>query len=308
MGFTSDITNRIDGKKYLISTAEDKKDGGWQTAVLKHRLFGIPDLLHPAMFIGAPDKEHAREVHARVEKIVAELPLSEWESAKWELFEEILDDVFPEIAVSAPDSEGTVLTAIERARFFSLLSTDAESRLDDQAKQDSLVIVSAAGVIRLALDGAAAEFIAPEVKQPSDEKKGMFAFEQMAFALYCIGRFAFTDATLKKRDAFMNELVVSVGALLWQIAAIDIAANRFEDFFITECNQRVEEYAAYSWQEGEDSPAANTVGWQHGKKLLQIVTPEKHALKVAALGNIALRNVERLIPLVQEVIEKYEPD
>jgi hypothetical protein len=52
MGFASDITNRIDGKKYLISTAEDKK-GGWQTAVLKYRLFGIPDLLHPAMFIGA---------------------------------------------------------------------------------------------------------------------------------------------------------------------------------------------------------------------------------------------------------------
>jgi hypothetical protein len=80
MGFTSNITNRIDGKKYLISTAEDKK-GGWQTAVLKHRLFGIPDLLHPAIFIGAPDEEYARQVHARVEQIVAELPLTEWESA-----------------------------------------------------------------------------------------------------------------------------------------------------------------------------------------------------------------------------------
>jgi hypothetical protein len=41
MGYTSDITNRIDGKKCLISTAEDKKDG--QTGVLKYRLFGIPD-------------------------------------------------------------------------------------------------------------------------------------------------------------------------------------------------------------------------------------------------------------------------
>lgn len=109
-GYTSDITNRIDGKKYLISTAQDKKGGGWQTAVLKHRLFGIPNLFHPAMFIGAPDEEHARQVHARVEEIVAELPCSEWESAKWELFREILDKAFPEPGASAhtvlPNTEG----------------------------------------------------------------------------------------------------------------------------------------------------------------------------------------------------------
>lgn len=95
MGYTSDITNRIDGKKYLISTAQDKKGGGWQTAVFKWRLFGIPDLFHPAMFIGAPDEEHARQVHARVEEIVAELPPTEWESTKRQLFGEILDKAFP---------------------------------------------------------------------------------------------------------------------------------------------------------------------------------------------------------------------
>jgi hypothetical protein len=57
-----------------------KKDGGWQTAVLKYRMFGVPDLLHPAMFIGALDEERAREVHAGVERIVSELPPSEWEA------------------------------------------------------------------------------------------------------------------------------------------------------------------------------------------------------------------------------------
>lgn len=307
MGFTSDITNRLDGKKYLISTAEDKK-GGWQTAVLKYRLFGIPDLLHPAMFIGAPDEEYARQVHARVENIVAELPLSEWESAKWELFGEILDTAFPEADVSAHDAQGTALTAAERLRFFSRLSPDAASRLGNEAKQDSLVIVMAAGVIRLALEDTVTEFIDPEGKQTSDERKGLLAFEQITFALHCVGRFAFADATVKKREGFMDDLVFSVGALLWQIAAFDVEVNRFEVFFIAEYNQRADEYAAYSWQEVKDSPAANTVGWQHGKKLLQIVTPEKDAFKVAALGNIALRSVERLIPLVQEVIEKYEQD
>jgi len=58
--------------------------------------------------------------------------------------------------------------------------------------------------------------------------------------------------------------------------------------------------------EEKDSP--RDVGWEHGKKLLKIVTPEKDAIKIAALGNIALRSVERLIPLAQEVIETYELD
>lgn len=310
MGFTSNVKNRIDGKKYLISTAEDKK-GGWQTAVLRHRLFGIPDLLHPAMFIGAPDEEYARQVHARVEKIVAELPLSKWESAKWKLFEEILDNAFPEADVNADDDQGTTLTVAERSRFFSRLSPDAESRLNNEAKnQDSLVIVLAALIIRIALDDTVNEFelIDPEDKQPSDERKGLFAFEQMAFALHCIGRFAFTDETVKQREAFMDDLVFAVSAWLWQIAAFDVAGDRFGRFFATEYNQRADEYAEYSWNDVKDGPVANEVGWQYGKKLLKIVAPEKDALKVAALGNIALRSVARQIPLAQEVIEKYEQD
>ena len=307
MGYTSDITNRIDKKKYMISTAADKNGRGWQTAVLKRRLFGIPDLLHPAMFIGALDEEHARQVHARVEKIVAELPSSKWESAKWELFEEILDSAFPEAGVSTHEAQTATLTAAERSRFFSRLSPGAASRLGNEAKQDSLVIVVAAGIIRLALDDMVTEFINPKDKQPSDERKGLFAFEQMAFALHCIGRLAFTDATAKKREAFMDDLVFSVGALLWQIAAFEVAEDRFALFFATEYNLRADEYAAYPWNpEEKDSPT--DVGWEHGKKLLMIVTPERDAIKAAALGNIALRGVERLIPLVQEVIEKYEQD
>jgi hypothetical protein len=74
MGFTSDITNKVNGKKYLISTAEDKHAGGWQVAVFERKLFGVPNLLHPAMFVGALDEEHARLVHAQVEEIVATLP------------------------------------------------------------------------------------------------------------------------------------------------------------------------------------------------------------------------------------------
>jgi hypothetical protein len=103
----------------------------------------------------------------------------------------------------------------------------------------------------------------------------------------------------------MDELVYAVGALLWRIAGFDMDTDRFKVFFVTEYNTRMDEFAAYPWNaEKEGSP--RDVGWEHGKKLLKIVTPEKDAFKVAALGNMALRGVESLIPLVKEVIEKYE--
>jgi len=263
-------------------------------------------LLHPAMFIGAPDEEYARQVHARVEQIVAELPLAEWESAKRELFEEIWASEFPEADANTHAAQMTPLTAEERSRLFSRLTQDAESRLGNEGKQDSLVVM-AAGIIRAALDDDVIEFIDPEDKQASEEEKGLFAFEQMTFALHCIGRFAFTNATAKKRQAFMDDVVFCVGALLWQIAAFDVAEDRFAPFFATEYNRRADEYDAYPWNP-EEKDCPSDVGWEHGKKLLKIVTPEQDAIKVAALGNVALRSAERLIPLVQEVIEKYQPD
>jgi len=303
MGYTSDITNRIDGKKYLISTASDKNGRGWQTAVLKRRLFGIPDLLHPAMFVGALDEEHARQVHSRVERIVAELPASEWESAKWELFGESLDSAFPEPDVSTHEGQGATLTPAERSRFLSRLTPTSATRLGTEAEED-LLIVLAAGIIRVALENEITDIVA-EKEKPSDEKKGLFAFEKITFDLFCIGRFAFTQQIVQKRDPFMDDLVYAVGALLWRIAGFDLNEDRFKVLFVTEYNTRMDEFASYPWNQ-EEKDSARDVGWEHGKKLLKIVTPEKDAFKVAALGNMALRGVERLIPLAQEVIEKYQ--
>lgn len=77
-----------------------------------------------------------------------------------------------------------------------------------------------------------------------------------------------------------------------------------------------DDQAALQFGHGSDDGKYHASGWRrcieatrkYCKKLLKIVTPEKDAIKVAVLGNLALRGVERLIPLVQEVIEKYEQD
>ena len=299
MGYLSKITNRIDGKKYLVSTASDKDGRGWQTAVLKRRLFGIPDLLNPAMFVGALDEEHARQVHAHVERIVAELPSTEWESEKWKVFEEMLDKTFPEADVSTDEAQMATLTGQERSRFFSRLTPASAFRLGTEAEED-LLIVLAAGIIRLALDDEMTEILA-EGEKPSEEKKGLFAFEKITFDLFCIGRFAFTEHTAQKRDTFMEDLGYAVGALLCRIAGFDLNEDRFKVFLVTEYNTRMDEFAAYPW----DS-TGSAVGHEHGKKLLKIVAPVEHLFKVTALGAIEISGVQTLIPLAQEVIEKYQ--
>ena len=80
--------NRINGNMYMISTTVNP-EGYWETAVFESRPLGI-------MYLGGPDERCALRVHARVEKIVAELPLTEWEPAQSALFEEMGNDSFLE--------------------------------------------------------------------------------------------------------------------------------------------------------------------------------------------------------------------
>ena len=101
-GYVTEVKNTTNGKKYLISTAEDKQAGGWQTAVFEMPPSGPPDVFNPAMFTGAPDEEHARRVHTRVEEIVAKLPSADWDCAKWALVKETLDAGFPESNAGPP--------------------------------------------------------------------------------------------------------------------------------------------------------------------------------------------------------------
>ncbi len=159
MGYTSDITNKLNGKKYLISTAEDKRAGGWQIAVLERKLFGVPNLLHPAMFVGALDEEHARLVHAQVEEIVATLPPAEWQSAKWSLVNGVLDAT----DVSQPESNAdlralarmgeparAIMMALARDDSLPLDATDLEAQLASFHEEESRGLVRLGYRVRLA--------------------------------------------------------------------------------------------------------------------------------------------------------------
>jgi hypothetical protein len=88
MGFVTEVTNSVTGKRYLISTAEVEILGTrvWQTAVFKQRLGPLAGMFRPALFVGAAETSRARIQHERVEAIVQNIKPTDWEEAKWRWF------------------------------------------------------------------------------------------------------------------------------------------------------------------------------------------------------------------------------
>ena len=284
MGFTSDITNRIDGKKYLISTAGDKKDGGWQTAVLKYKLFGIPDLLHPAMFIEAPDEEHARQVHSRVEKIVSELPSNEWEAAKWELFKQIMDKAFPDPDVSTHEtSRSTGMGGWPDFRGVS----NTEEVLCEKARAITLLIEMdwETGITLAAGFKENPEY--SEVRLGEGQARRVRA-EAVAVLLRMVDETAFAFLDSEKRATLMAELVACVTDMLANKGGLP--ASEFTELLC----ERYAEYAHFrKWVADVNEAQKNTLLGEYANKIGAIVNIERHAAFNAMLINLHLRSFER---------------
>ena len=78
MGYTSDITNTINNKRYVISTVQHARTGEWETGVFERKLFGIPNMLHPILRMSARNESQARIFHGRVEELVAQRSPTDW--------------------------------------------------------------------------------------------------------------------------------------------------------------------------------------------------------------------------------------
>lgn len=81
-GISTKITNKIDGKKYIVSTAKDSR-GPWQLGIF-HILFEIPFIYGKADYsksypgpISKTFKE-AERIHGIVEEIATNQPVGNW--------------------------------------------------------------------------------------------------------------------------------------------------------------------------------------------------------------------------------------
>lgn len=205
----------------------------------------------------------------------------------------------------------STLTTTERSRFFSRLPNAVVPDPFVLAEPDppSLLFVLSCGIAGLAIERfgrMGSKFNWLGEAEPSVERKGLAVFESIFFTLQCIGRFGFSDETVHKREAFMDDLTFVVQAVLWQAAAFDLDQQRFCLFFIGEYNGRADEYSQYKWESPDKESRGTTIPDEYGEKIMGILWGEVDLARLVMLVSIELRGVERLVPLVKDVIEKYE--
>lgn len=94
------VTNIPTQKKYFVSTVEEPRVGGWQTAVFR-KIFGpLANFRKPAFFLGGSVAERAGNQHERVAAIVRDIDPINWEKASRVLSMELIEE-----AVRAEESE-----------------------------------------------------------------------------------------------------------------------------------------------------------------------------------------------------------
>jgi hypothetical protein len=101
-GLMTTVTNVATGKKYFVSTVEEPRIGGWQTAVFR-KIFGpLANFHKPAFFLGCSPAERAPYQHERVASIVRDVDPVDWKEASRVLSMELIDeDVQAENAADA---------------------------------------------------------------------------------------------------------------------------------------------------------------------------------------------------------------
>lgn len=126
---------------------------------------------------------------------------------------------------------------------------------------------------------------APQFRVGEEEARRVLA-ETAVLLIRIVDEIAFGVLGPEGRDAFMDELHISVGRAL-ESKGVELTA--FANFL----SQRLSEYARYrKWVAGENEGAKDTLLWEFGKKIGAIVGVEKHALFMVLLSNLLLRGVD----------------
>jgi hypothetical protein len=91
-GLMTTVTNIATGKKYFVSTVEEPRIGGWQTAVFKQIFGPFANFHNPAFFLGCSPAERAPYQHKRVASIVPDVDPVVWKEASRVLSMELINE------------------------------------------------------------------------------------------------------------------------------------------------------------------------------------------------------------------------
>ena len=91
-GLMTTVTNVKTSKKYFVSTVEEPRVGGWQTAVFR-KIFGpFANFGKPEFFLGGSVAERAAYQHERVVTIVRDVDPANWTEASRGLSMELIEE------------------------------------------------------------------------------------------------------------------------------------------------------------------------------------------------------------------------
>ena len=94
-GLWTTVTNTVTRKKYFVSTVEEARVGGWQTAVFR-KIFGpFANFWKPAFFLGGAAPGRAADQHQRVATIVRDVDPVDWGEASRALSTELIEEEVP---------------------------------------------------------------------------------------------------------------------------------------------------------------------------------------------------------------------
>jgi hypothetical protein len=284
MGYSSDVTNTVNGKKYLISTAFHRGTGKWETAVLERKLFGIPNFLYPTLRIIAQDEHQARFIHGRVEEIVSQRAPHEWDSAERALVNHDLDT--PTSRVPTTEDASPVWGYFRGKKNSNLV-------LEEKANAVTTLVANNCNFgLKLA---SAMKNEWPESGLGEEEARQTQA-ETAAFLLSVINPTAVKFLGSKNKDVFMRALFVGVTR---ELQVKGVKPRSFEELL----RKRIEEYAQYrEWIPEKDESAKDTLFWEYAKKIAIILNIGPDAIFNVLLTNQLLEALVswKLSELLQE--------
>jgi hypothetical protein len=306
-GISTKIICKIDGKKYIISTAKDPH-GFWQLAIFRI-IFEIPFLYAKAdLTNGYPGSisktfEEAEKIHYKVEELVTNHSSETWLStmAEWSLSEE--HENIEKTYTTTDYIKDLEQSALEQKENMQKIWSEFQVKPDNENTLKEKAKVLAQVILQIVRTHTEMFFGFGNMIKDSDGKyyneKGEFVslgelfIEIASVYLLVIDRFTFSVFSKENRDLFINTFQEEfIASALLEIYKEN--ADLMENAFISDLNKCLEKYDSLPLYSQENKGPKDTVLWKFAGKIAKMAGKEKHILFIELIMNTVLRDIDIL--------------
>lgn len=311
-GISSKIKSKIDGRKYIISTAKDPHEY-WQLAVFKV-LWEIPYVYgkthhEPLRISNFRTFEEAEFRHFEMEDFVTNYPIEFWQNSSFSKEQDITAkaDMITEYLDSLKQSEEKQKEIIKK-----MWTTFEEKPYDQKILRRKALLL--APILEhsisieveniLEIGNSDAKSVTRTLKKNFISPGELFV-EIASVYLSFIDRFAFSVLSSKSREVFIDTLqdeLIALSLLKHYGENADIIMGAF----ISDLNTSIEKYGSLPFMKNGNESPKGTVMWEFANNVGRIIGIEKHALfkelvMHKIIRDISILQLETLLPKRQDL-------